>query len=573
MNRRGIAIAVLIGLIICRTGVAGDRTLLLFAKEPSFLPAIEATLDSLRDFETGDSIFSKITNLNKWSVNRHEEAELDNLVRYYESGPLLRRKSSSKRRADDSLTVLIKAATAYIRIDVLQKLPLVEFQLLITDSVPMGNTAEFPELITAQTRLVGFVIDISRGDCQNQISKAIRALFPRSNMPPRVILRVPEAREVGGAYYMAIDRPLTLDASESYDPDDSRTELRYSWRQINTTDTSRPVPSASLVQLAPGAKHQDLSFAEPGQYEFGLLCTDGISLSSEQVIRLVVTEPPLLKAGPVEPIKTYSFSGPATLRIPFRSSAGSSGGKPMIRVVSAEMRAKRSILSYLRGSKATVFQPYSLNYLKIDRSNQDTATDSSGEHFELTVQATGGAVGEYYRVWMVSDDGYVTSDTLCLEFERKDRAEAVAFHLMRSESWGKKATPNGSQEHWSADAVILGVGLKRNIRQDFSIEFGNYFILNSERSEGTNRGFRHTNSYIRVNTPHYYSFSVQFAGEYTGVGMGLDLGRTISRYSATTEIVYFRRWRSAAVSINLDSEMGMWTVLGGVVTLGIGLFL
>jgi hypothetical protein len=81
-NKFGYRIIIWVAIFSLIPGVhdlswAQGKKLLLFAQDRTFLPRIETILHDLRDYGTGDTIFSDITNLNTWSINRFELGQLD----------------------------------------------------------------------------------------------------------------------------------------------------------------------------------------------------------------------------------------------------------------------------------------------------------------------------------------------------------------------------------------------------------------------------------------------------------------------------------------------------------------
>lgn len=222
-------------------GDAGEKKLLLFARNMTFLPEIEDILKNLHDYKSGEEIFTEIINVNKWSINRLEEGEIDQLIRYYESGRELRRRSRWSIDRNDSLLNIINQANCYMRIDVLEKLPLLEFQVLISDSLPEIPTGEFRVLVTKLSRFTGFVIDISKDSYMLDFINSVKGLFPRCNRPPIVKVMLNKDAHEDGRYYFGVGREVVINASYSYDTDSDNNELQFSWRQLNPRGEEIPV--------------------------------------------------------------------------------------------------------------------------------------------------------------------------------------------------------------------------------------------------------------------------------------------------------------------------------------------
>lgn len=320
-NNTGKRIILIFTIIIISTGYirADNQRLLLYANDVTFLPQIEDILSRLRNRDNNNRLFSEIVNLNKWSINRYDVNQLENLIRLYESPGMLRRKSDLSVKEDSATATLIRQCTSYIRIDVLTKLPLIEFQLIVSDSLPPTKSLnEYPTIINASSRYVGFIVDISRGEISTQLENSLKRIFPISNHPPNYIVKSNNPMRSNNTFYIIRGQRVFLDASQSYDYDTPWASLSYKWRQLNPAGTNLPLDPEEIVTIEQTGKRIEFVPRNSDAYCFALTITDGIASSKEVLYHVLVVPPPATFAVKVLNVKGTSllFNKPE-IRIPF----------------------------------------------------------------------------------------------------------------------------------------------------------------------------------------------------------------------------------------------------------------
>lgn len=496
---------------------AGGKNLVLFARNTTFLPEIERILRDLRNYNTNDSIFSSITNLNKWSINRLELGSLDELVRFYESSRELRKKSRSTLKADALFRELIGEADSYVRIDVLPKLSLLEFQLIITDSLPSVKKSEFPIIVTTESRYEGFVIDISREDYHYQLQNSLKRLFPKSNRPPIPRIKLNKEKNEDGYYYFALGRSAILDASESYDFDTPSEHLQFRWAQKNPASDVRPLPDNEIAPLDISSRKQVVSFSKKGEYHFALTVNDGIVDSRQEIIKIRVIDPPYLSAESQYSIKSNGLLSDQKFRIPFSISV-KQGESAVPRILLASIRNPRPfLLQKILGKR----EPRTLDAARYEVNYLASTVNSNPERkdYEVVVQEQS-AVGDYqYQFHIIAQNTKCVSDTLDIIVDFQDRDLRFTGTFINFGFFGER---NGVATQ--KRVVGLCCGLRYYLYKDISLGLGKIVPLFEEDIEDSLDIFDTPDMYWALNWK-YMSMPIYISHKKTGIGVSIDYGR------------------------------------------------
>jgi len=558
MSRRFATIVSLVISLICALAPASagsnasGRTLILFAKETSLLPEVEKILSELHDRTTNDLLFSRVINLNKWSINKLETAELDDLVRFYESESILRRRSTTSEKRDAELLKLVRSANTYIRIDVLQKLPLLEFQVYVTDSVPVGDSSLFPVLITDATRLEGFLVDISKPDHAEQLSDGLRRIFPQTNVPPTPIIRVMGAKCINDYWYIGVGRSLILDASASYDADGLRDSLEYRWTQLNPAGGSTAIVTERVVSLQAYKAQQVVVFPDTGEFCFGFVCCDGVTSSPEQIIRIRAVSPPRIRIESFYEASTY-FLDRRWVRIPFSVEKGASDSI-LVKVICAEKSMHPSLLGHIfhmESSKYILDSSNNYSIVTVPRPRPDSLMELSYRLSLLTSISN----NYTYRIKLVAQDTYISSDTVAFEVSHRDKTRTFDIALQRCLFTPDSATGAGGVGSFST--LALRVGLVFNISKRWAYETG---IINRLTTDKGTVHEQFANSFSAFFSINWESFSLEVCGRgnRTGYGASVDFLRFFSDASlAVGFLKYPDGWTQTSVRLGagLDSTL------------------
>jgi hypothetical protein len=306
----------------------------LFGDEAAFLPYIEEILEGLRVDGTDSLLFSGgVFNLYTVAINRIDVGSLDAIVRSYESKQAARTMDANARSDAAAFVDEIYGCNAYLRVKVFQRGQILEFQLVITDSLPPRTQNSFPYLITSSSRFEGFIVDISRSDIKEQLSHELRRLFPRANRTPVPMATLDCEPDSTGCYLVAPRSVLNIDATASIDADDSREFLRCVW-QSKRIDSDGPP-----CTIDPAASYQQLFIPDSGMYEISLQVSDGITASTWTHFVLKVTRPPEFVSEEHVTVHTVTAFRASRIRVPVRIHNPS--GTPLsVRVVRLDVEPK-----------------------------------------------------------------------------------------------------------------------------------------------------------------------------------------------------------------------------------------
>ncbi|MCK4631712.1 MAG: hypothetical protein KAT79_00510 [candidate division Zixibacteria bacterium] len=553
------------------SGKTSENRLLLYAKDTRFLPQIVEILQDLGDHRTGEVLFTSVQSVNKWKINRLDEEQVDALMRYYEDSLTLRGRVREAPERDETVLRMMRNADCYMRIEVLPEPPLIEFQLLITDSLPRTSASQLPLLITGYTRLTGFIVDISDSMWERQLSDGIKAAFPISNSPPVVVLRVDGVKYDGGICYAAVGRQVHIDAMGSFDADHDRGALRFKWWQLNPQADSLPVAAANLLPLDPSGSHQVIDIQKTGLSIISLIVEDGVSESQEVRLTLKAVVPPQLSSSHGGRVVTYTpawrnnkFTLPLTV-------TSTRKGTHDIDLLSARQRPKPSIFQRLFGISNGPFKPFE----PMKHEAAEVAADSSEiaittEH-EFNMWFGPLKSDMEYEFCFVAVDSFVTSDTICMNVNHSDHniettlgLRSVRYHSRNDEEGepilrGVAASIPARSE--LQRIVSLSLGLRLNFSKNFLIECGSFYKLYEREKNLALDYISAADGYLGVRVS-IWSLGVQNAGRHTGVYWGTDFGVLIGLRGLYFESTYYPRgWSTYSLRIERSVPIHTHSVL------------
>lgn len=549
MRIRSISIlylSVFVCLLTTFSGVlAEEKKLLLFARNTTFLPQIEEVLSNMRNTETGKKVFSSITNVNKWSINQLEEGEIDIIIRYYESTMQLRRRSTPAIHRNDALIDLIDQANCYMRIEVLEKLPLLEFQILISDSLPLTEKGEFKILISDASRYEGFVVDITEDDYMLALKNSIKRFFPICNRVP--IVNIVSNKEIhdNGYYYFGVGREIILDASYSYDYDNR--ELEFYWEQVNSNDPKMPVTEKDKIPFVQSAKIQRLQINTVGEFWLSLIISDGIGFSDKRILKIRVIEYPRIVARSLHKIISKScvfkknvFTVPVQLITDKRIDS-------RISILSIQVKRRKGWFGIFEGIGPFGHIPIieESYYPKLISKK----CDSLFCKFDYVIILHGHAWSKFrYKIKLVAENEYIIGDTLELYVDYEGKSIFYNFELRSSRFVHKTDTLDFRK-------IYFGMNYTISLGNDFALTYGQLILVYDED---------HSNILQSSSPPVYISINYASSyvayyrmGTYNGIGFGMDLGKMLIKRSIMLEYVdYSRDWRSFSARVNFAIPEG-----------------
>jgi hypothetical protein len=484
------------------------------------------------------------------------------LVRFYESSPELRRKSKSALTTDSVLRERIRQSEAYIRIDVLPKGSLLEFQLIITDSLPKVEKNEFPTLVTEKSRYAGFVIDISREDYDYRLENSLKRLFPNSNCSPIPNVKLNTKRNEDGYYYFGVGRTAILDASESYDFDSSPELLRFRWAQKNPNDDHKPVRENEIVPIDVSSKKQVLGFANKGEYHFGLTVSDGIADSKEEVIKIRVIDTPKLLAQSYYSLKSKGLFSNPRFRIPFSIILPEGEtAKPNVFWVSETIHRSFLLRAAWGKPRITTLPPnaYEVNYL-----SQTTDSQSTTRHYEIVVKEEGSVADYQHEFHIAAESGKLLSDTLVITVDFQQRQLCFTGDFINFSFFGERDTVPTQKR-----VLAFRLGQRVHVYKEISFDFGKIIPLFEQDIEDSLDIFDTPRSFISFNCS-YLSIPMYTCKRKTGIGVSCDYGKLFGFFPLTVGVIrYGHKNYSANVSSGFEFSPSWippifltWFVLG-----------
>jgi hypothetical protein len=510
---------------------AKGKELLLFARNATFLPYIESTLRNLRDYETNEPIFSNIINLNKWSINRLETGNLDEMVRFYESSPELRKKSEFGIRSDKLLTQLIRQSDCYIRIDVLPKLSLLEFQLIITDSLPVVRENEFPIIVTNESRYVCFIIDISKEDFRYQLENSLKSFFPNTNRPPVPVVKLSKEKNEDGHYYFAVGSTAILDATESYDIDTPSEQLQFRWSQRNPNSDYKALPANEIIPIDISLKKQVIRFSSTGEYHFVLTVNDGIVDSKEEIIKIKVIDPPYLYAEPHYSIKSKGMFSDHKFRVSL-SMITEQGQNTKLKVLPVSITYSRPLLfqKFLGKPEARTLDAaqYEVNCL-----SRIVHSDIESRIYELVIKEQSPGADFQYGFHIMAENNKCVSDTLDIKVDFQGRDVRFRGALVNFGFFGKPDDVQNKKR-------VIGFcwGLRLYLYKTLSFDFGILEPLFEEDMVDSLDIFHTPDTYLGLNWQSIY-IPIYISSGKTGIGVGLDFWEFSGLLPLSFEVVKY----------------------------------
>ncbi|PKK82607.1 MAG: hypothetical protein CVT49_12720 [candidate division Zixibacteria bacterium HGW-Zixibacteria-1] len=536
------------------SAIADSKRLLIYAQNTALLPQIEAILKNLRNAETDELIFSNIVNLNVWAINQDETGNLDDLIRFYESNQQLRRKAREARQSDDSLVDLIINADSYIRFDVLEKLPLLEFQLIITDSIPHRSRDEFQILVTSSTRYNGFIIDLSSDDYINQLDCNLRKLFPESNRLPQPVIQINSSRNSDGFFYYGTGNKIIIDASNSYDPDGNERPLEFIWRQINPIDSSRPISASEFIALKQGESVQEISTRNVCEFNIALVISDGISKCKEEIIKFRYIDKPIISS------KSYNYSidsYPGLKRkdriyIPISLFVTTKDTTDLV-LYKVLVQRKKDIFDIFKKSVFEYQKIDSVNPAWFDLIEESIQPQGNSRKYILNfIYPRDDWWKSSYKFYIFARNQYTTSDTIEItvdhnihSFEGKADIVISKYYKLNDDGYNFAGERN----------ILLNLAYKYYFSRKLSLEIGTQQNVYDENNIKNRKYFKLTSSYFSLNYS-YISMGLYQAGIYGGYGWSMDFGKLLVDKSVLLEFVAFNRGWST-LSLRAGGEISL----------------
>ncbi|MFX0138484.1 MAG: hypothetical protein ACFFDN_32880 [Candidatus Hodarchaeota archaeon] len=561
-----IFLSLLISFIVIsyKPSWAKGKRLLLVAHNTTFLPEIENILSNMRNYKTNEPLFSNIINVNTWSINRLEVGDLDDLVRFYESSPQLRRKSKFALQADESLTKFIKQADCYIRIDVLQKLSLLEFQLIITDSLPKIEFDKFPILVTHQSRYRGFIIDISQKDYLQQLEISLKKLFPISNRPPIPMVKLNKEPNLDGFYYFVQGRTITFDATDSYDLDSPWELLTFRWRQLNPDSNIKSLRDENILPINPFSNRQEIIFNNLGEYYFGLTVSDGIVQSEEKVIKIKVVKPPYFSGEFQHSILDIGFFSKNKFEIPFT-----------INTPRPDISSPKLISIHNKLTTSLIFKKFEKEiedtngvYIKFLSKKWDNFNNI--QNYQL-MKSKRGFDGQY-RFRLVAQTNKVNSDTISILVNYKKKRFHIRPNFMNISFYQVKEDNKTQIENRT---LVFRPSCRFYITKDLNTEFGVVLPLFKEKNKNCLNIYRIPKNYFSIKYSAWF-LSYYFNGNpliFHNKNLGYGEGMQIRIPFLPFSIEHIKYSHPEYHSINLNTEFEFRSDWSGAI-LGIsGVFL
>ncbi len=557
MNTRHLSAVATFLFVLAFTGQteAAPRKLMVFARDHTFLPEIIHTLRALKNKDTNGPMF-EVTNLNLLTIGRLEVGTLDELLRYYELEPNLRRKSSWARDQDTEVLKLLQQAQAYIRIDVLAKGSFLEFQLIISDSLRPHASDEFPVLVTSDSRYEGFVLDISQPNYRDLLYDALRRIYPATNLSPKIKTTVSNATLVADTYFVSLGRPAVIDASESFDSDSPNKQLRFSWTQINPLDTLLPVPSSRMVKLIPDSVQQEVRFNQLGEYLIRVSCFDGVSWSAPSDLRFMCVTSPFIRSDAKVTSTTYGFSNRF---IEFPVVVRSANGRPMLHSTAIAENWIPSLAHRILGwadSREVIWPDSVAQSTNLTQSSGPDTTLWYGKIRLMRIPQHG---VNSVRLKIVADDGHAQSDTQIVLIKHRNMSTMLSFDLLVRKYSGYRSGVDEKDSLWSARVAELRYGTRLNFSRIFGFHFGAVLPLSTDKE----------NAPSNFDTPGMYygfcvdpiSFYIEETGQYTGVSWSVEFGKYFGLDALTFEHGIFPHWRSFAGRMTIQTGSEWYMVL------------
>lgn len=547
MNSRYVARVATVACMLLTCGSASGRTLLLYAKEKTFLSQVEHSLSALRDSSTHLPLF-RVINLHTWAIGKLDEADLDGQLRSLESYSRLRTKSSLARETDERLRNLISEADAYLRVDVLPRLPLMEFQLTITDSLSKSEHVNYRSLVSFTSRLEGFLVSVIDTNIEHMIFTAFQRVFPESNKKPVVVLKVQGADASKDALTVPVGRPILIDASHSYDPDSPSSNLKFEWKQESPTDSFAPVSREHFVRIAESTPAQSIVFPTVGEYVVAVFCDDGVTRSTTRRLRVSAVGA-LTITFESDLSRTFSKRGMNKPVVVLVTSPDSTDCDVV--VVGAELEFHPSIPDRVAGMKIVkrTIDP------GIFRVNRQTLTRRGTQQFSISSKGNLGS--GVLTLHILAKNSRVESDTTLISIRARDLSATFEMTVLRSANYN---FPNERMEGDTLDIAVysLRFGFHFQKSKNFGFGFGNFVHWKDSWQDDTHH-FRFNNFYVNVEYSYFGVYVVQ-APPYTGVILSQDLGKLFFDRSLAFETGYFPRWGSYSIGVKFHSSSSWWLV-------------
>lgn len=279
------------------TGRGNQELLFYMENEEYLLPFIEQTLTGLTFAGSADSLFREVLNLNAYEDNIRYQRTTRTIISTYGIKDTVRTHSREAMEAYDDIAQGFLKYDLFLKVKVHALNELLEFQFILYEMIPTEYPASQVPVPDVQrsVRARSVFVDPRQPDYLSDLENTIKQIFPSSNQPPIPVVKVNGKTNEGSTVHrFAVGDSIVLDASESVDRDSPRSSFIYEWRQIDPQGDVN-VPIDELISLDQHTIVQTLKFDTVGYYKFGVRVSDGISVSHEDTIDVVIVERPRLR--------------------------------------------------------------------------------------------------------------------------------------------------------------------------------------------------------------------------------------------------------------------------------------
>jgi len=266
-----------------------DRILLVvFEGEELLSPLILNYLSEMKYVEDDSSYnaFNYIINSNRLEEHIKEQLENRELILILEK--LANSRNTKKNISAEDKKIyenLIKrfntiSSILYVRTNLIGNIIEFQFELYSDIKVTGSSVVNFDPLKPEISHSI--LLYPNKMNYNTELIAALIQVFPKSNLQPVSVIKINgNSYNSGDVLYFTTQDTITIDATESYDRDESKT-LKYFWRDISKFGD----------YLKYNSPIQKLSFTSTGNYKIGFIVNDGINSSFEDTINIRIVEKP-----------------------------------------------------------------------------------------------------------------------------------------------------------------------------------------------------------------------------------------------------------------------------------------
>jgi len=274
-----------------------DKILLVvFEGEELLSPLILNYLSEMKYIEDDSSYnaFNYIINSNRLEEHIKEQLENRELILILEK--LANSRNTKKNISAEDKKIyenLIKrfntiGSILYVRTNLIGNIIEFQFELYSDIKVTGSSVVNFDPLKPEISHSI--LLNPNKINYDTELIAALIQVFPKSNLQPVSVIKINgNSYNSGDVLYFTTQDTITIDATESYDRDESKT-LKYFWRDISKFGD----------YLKYNSPIQKLSLTSTGNYKIGFIVNDGINSSFEDTINIrVVGKPKIYVRNPI----------------------------------------------------------------------------------------------------------------------------------------------------------------------------------------------------------------------------------------------------------------------------------